>query len=125
MAQSRDLRPGFFPFMNEDESHQVGKGSLEPGYFMNNLLRPRNWEPACGTERSAASANYMADLPGVLGCRALRRTVQVRLGTNTAVPRDGCQVAQPTPWSRDSNSLNIRARGLQDQTHKVTLRHPG
>ena len=55
---------------------------------MNYLLRPRNWEPACGTERSAASANYMAVLPGVLGCRPLRRTVQVRLGTNPAVPRD-------------------------------------
>ncbi len=27
----------------------------------------------------------MAVLPGVLGCRSLRRTVQVRLGTNTAV----------------------------------------
>ena len=55
---------------------------------MNDLLRPRNWEPACGTERSGASANYMAALPGVLGCRPLRRTVQVRLGPNPAVPRD-------------------------------------
>ncbi|MEE9527704.1 MAG: hypothetical protein V3W07_08565 [Syntrophobacteria bacterium] len=27
----------------------------------------------------------MAVLPGVLGCRTLRRTVQVRLGTNPAV----------------------------------------
>ena len=50
---------------------------------MNHLLRPRDWEPACGTERSAASANYMAVLPGVLGFRPLRRTVQVRLGTKT------------------------------------------
>ncbi|MEJ2429243.1 MAG: hypothetical protein P8075_10030 [Deltaproteobacteria bacterium] len=25
----------------------------------------------------------MAVLPGVLGCRTLRRTIQVRLGTNT------------------------------------------
>jgi hypothetical protein len=41
---------------------------------MNFLLRPRNWEPACGTERSAASANYMTVLPRVLGCRTLRRT---------------------------------------------------
>ena len=32
----------------------------------------------------------MAVLPGVLGCRPLRRTVEVRLGTNPAVPRDGC-----------------------------------
>jgi hypothetical protein len=30
----------------------------------------------------------MAVLPGVLGCRTLRRTVQVRLGSNPAVPRD-------------------------------------
>ncbi|MDH3556176.1 MAG: hypothetical protein OES18_10035 [Deltaproteobacteria bacterium] len=30
----------------------------------------------------------MAVLPGVLGCRPLRRTVQVRLGTNPAAPRD-------------------------------------
>ncbi len=30
----------------------------------------------------------MAVLPGVLGCRPLRRTAQVRLGTNPAVPRD-------------------------------------
>jgi hypothetical protein len=50
---------------------------------MNHLLRPRNWEPACGTERSAASANNMAVLPAVLECRPLRRTIQVRLGTNT------------------------------------------
>ena len=50
---------------------------------MNLLLRPRNWEPACGTERSAASANYMGVLPGVLGCCTLRRTVQVRRRSNT------------------------------------------
>jgi len=30
----------------------------------------------------------MAVLPGVLGCRPLRRTAKVRLGTNPAVPRD-------------------------------------
>ncbi|MEJ2235344.1 MAG: hypothetical protein P8X67_15595 [Syntrophobacterales bacterium] len=30
----------------------------------------------------------MVVLPGVLGCRSLRRTVQVRLGTNPVVPRD-------------------------------------
>ncbi|MEE8315153.1 MAG: hypothetical protein V3R70_01230 [Syntrophobacteria bacterium] len=43
-------------------------------------------------------------LPGVLVCRSLRRTVQVRLETNPAVPRDGCQVARPSSRSRDSNS---------------------
>ncbi|MCG6943734.1 MAG: hypothetical protein LJE87_00160 [Deltaproteobacteria bacterium] len=30
----------------------------------------------------------MTVLPGVLRCRPLRRTVQVRLETNPAVPRD-------------------------------------
>ncbi|MEJ2428624.1 MAG: hypothetical protein P8075_06860 [Deltaproteobacteria bacterium] len=46
----------------------------------------------------------MAVLPGVLRCRPLRRTIQVRLRTNPAVPRGGCQVAQPSSRSRDSNS---------------------
>ncbi len=46
----------------------------------------------------------MAVLPGVFGCRYLRRTGQVCLGTNPAVPRDGCQVARPSSRSRDCNS---------------------
>ncbi|MGB5921431.1 MAG: hypothetical protein WBG24_12255 [Syntrophobacteria bacterium] len=46
----------------------------------------------------------MIVLPGVLGCRPLRRTVEVRLGTNPAVPWDGCPVARPSSRSRDSNS---------------------
>ena len=37
---------------------------------------------------SLAATTNMGVLPGVLGCRLLRRTVQVRLGTNPAVPRD-------------------------------------
>ncbi|MGB6378251.1 MAG: hypothetical protein WBG24_16180 [Syntrophobacteria bacterium] len=53
----------------------------------------------------------MAVLPGVLGCsfdfaqdrRPLRRTVQVRLGSNPAVSRD-CPVARPSTFSRDSNA---------------------
>jgi hypothetical protein len=36
---------------------------------------------------SPAATTDMAVLPGVLGCRTLRRTVQVRLGSNPAVPR--------------------------------------
>ena len=32
---------------------------------------------------SLAATTDLAVLPGVLGCRTLRRTVQVRLGTNT------------------------------------------
>ena len=38
-------------------------------------------------ELLAATAD-MAVLPGVLGYRSLRRTTQVHLGTNPAVPRD-------------------------------------
>jgi hypothetical protein len=70
---------------------------------MNHLLRPRNWEPACGTERSAASANNMAVLPGVLakptpcGCPVTRPP---RLSEQA---RDGGQ-ARPSSWSRASNS---------------------
>jgi hypothetical protein len=37
---------------------------------------------------SLAATTDLGVLPGVLGCRILRRTVQVRLGTNPAVPRD-------------------------------------
>ena len=58
---------------------------------------------------SPAATVYMAVLPGVLGSsfgwlrtssQALRRT----LGFNPAVPRDGCQVARPSPRSRETNS---------------------
>ena len=54
-------------------------------------------------ESLAATADLTV-LPGVLGCRPLRRTVQVRLGTNPAVPRDDCQVVRASSRSRDSNS---------------------
>ena len=54
-------------------------------------------------ESLAATADISV-LPGVLGCRPLRRTVQVRLGANPTVPRDGCRVAQPSLRSRDINS---------------------
>jgi len=43
-------------------------------------------------------------LPGVLECCTLRRTVQVRLGSNPALARDGRPVAGPSLRSRDSNS---------------------
>ena len=46
----------------------------------------------------------LAVLPGVLGCRFLRRTPQVRLEANPAAPRDGYPVTRPSSWSRDNNS---------------------
>ncbi|MCG6946123.1 MAG: hypothetical protein LJE87_12360 [Deltaproteobacteria bacterium] len=51
----------------------------------------------------------MAVLPSVLGYWPLRRTVQVRLGPNPAVPRDGCQVAHPSS-SRSLRSAQSRKR---------------
>ncbi len=38
---------------------------------------------------SPATTTNMSVLPGVLGCRTLRRTVQVRLGSNPAVRLPG------------------------------------
>ncbi|MGB6375911.1 MAG: hypothetical protein WBG24_04220 [Syntrophobacteria bacterium] len=60
-------------------------------------------------ESLAATTDMAALLPGVLGCRPLRRTVQVRLGTNPAVPRDGCPVARPSS-SRSLRSAQSRKR---------------
>jgi hypothetical protein len=48
---------------------------------------------------SPAAITDMAVLLGVLGCRPLRRTVQVRKPTPC-----GCQVARPSSRSRDSDS---------------------
>jgi hypothetical protein len=53
-------------------------------------------------ESPAATADMVA-VPCVLGCRTLRRTIQVRLGSNPAVPRDGCPVARPSSRSRHGN----------------------
>jgi len=69
---------------------------------------------------SLAATLDMAVLPGVLGCSfgyaqeklTLRRTVQLRLGTNTlrlpgGPPASPCShggQARPSSWSRDSNS---------------------
>ena len=41
---------------------------------------------------------------GQAGQASLRRTVQVRLGTNPAAPRDGCPGLRPSSRSRDSES---------------------
>ena len=61
--------------------------SAKPGCFMNDLLRPRNWEPACGTERSAASANNMAVLPDVLGCSFDYAQDKLTLRRTSGTPR--------------------------------------
>jgi hypothetical protein len=50
---------------------------------------------------SLAATTDMAVLPGVLGYRTLRRTVQVRLGTNPAVPRDELLTDNSAPRSEE------------------------
>ena len=55
-------------------------------------------------DESLATTTDMDVLSCVLGYRPLRRTIQVHLGTNPAIPRDGSPVARPSSWSRDSNS---------------------
>ena len=42
--------------------------------------------------------------PGVLGCRLLRPAVQLRFGTNPALPRDGFPVARPPRLSEQSRN---------------------
>ena len=61
----------------------------------------------------------MAVLPGVLGCRPLQRTIQVRLGTNPAVPRDGCSVARPPRLARMAGR-HAHLRGLATAIHEIS-----
>ncbi len=58
-------------------------------------------------------------LPGVLGWWPLRRTVQVRLGTNPAVPRDGCPVARPPRLARMAGR-HVHLRGLATVIHEIS-----
>jgi hypothetical protein len=62
---------------------------------------------------SLAATTDIVVLPGVLECRSLRRTIQVRLETNPAVrgtvarhavQAPALRVAHSSLWSRDSNS---------------------
>ncbi len=58
-----------------------------------------------------AATMDMDVLPSILGCRPLRRTVQVRLGINPAVLRDGCPVARPPRLSaRDGGQARPSSR---------------
>jgi len=59
----------------------------------------------------------MVVLPGVLGCRSLRRTVQVRLGTNPAVPRDELP---GTRRKRLRCAWHSHLRGLATAIHAIS-----
>ena len=66
----------------------------------------------------------MAVLPGVLGCRPLRRTVQVRLGTNPAVPRDELPGGTPILFAlaalRSVPQAGSQFRGLATAIHEIS-----
>jgi hypothetical protein len=66
----------------------------------------------------------MVVLPGVLGCRTLRRTVQVRLGTNPAVPRDELPGGTPILFAlaalRSVPQAGSQFRGLATAIHEIS-----
>ena len=60
----------------------------------------------------------MAVLLGVLGCQLLRRTLQVRLGTNPAVPRDGC-------LARGASACAARGTPIFVASRQRFMKYPG
>jgi len=68
---------------------------------------------------SLTTTTDMAVLPSVLGCRPLRRTIQVRLETNPAVRRDGCPVARPPRLARMAGR-QAHLRGLVTPIHETS-----
>jgi hypothetical protein len=66
----------------------------------------------------------MAALPGVLGCRSLRRTVRVRLGINPAGPRDELPGGTPILFAlsplRSVPQAGSQFRGLATAIHKTS-----
>ena len=62
----------------------------------------------------------MAFLPGVLGCRLLRRTVQVRLGTNTLWLTGGKPIFFALAALRSVPQAGSQFRGLATAIHKIS-----
>ncbi len=71
-----------------------------------------------------AATTDMAILPSVLGCRPLQRTVQVRLGTNPAVPRDELPGGPPILFAlaalRSVPQAGSQFRGLATAIHETS-----
>ena len=75
--------------------------SLKPGYFMN-------------SRHGVTATTDIVALPGVLGCRPLRRTGQVRLGTNPAGRLPGTRRKRPRcAW-------HAHLRGLATAIHEIS-----
>jgi len=62
----------------------------------------------------------MAVLPGVLGCRPLRRTVQVRLGTNTLRLPGGTPILFALAALRSVPQAGSQFRGLATAIHEIS-----
>src|SRR5210317_1916066 len=67
---------------------------------------------------SPAATTDLAVLPGVLRCRPLRRTVQVRLEANPAVPRDGCP-------ARGASACAARGTPIFAVSRQQFIKYPG
>jgi hypothetical protein len=62
----------------------------------------------------------MAVLPGFLGCRPLRRTVQVRLGTNTLRLPGGTPILFALATLRSVPQAGSQFRGLVTAIHEIS-----
>ncbi|MCG6946577.1 MAG: hypothetical protein LJE87_14690 [Deltaproteobacteria bacterium] len=62
----------------------------------------------------------MAVLPGVLGRRSLRRTLQVRLGTNTMRVPGGTSILFALAALRSVPQAGSQFRGLATAIHKIS-----
>ncbi|MDH3555046.1 MAG: hypothetical protein OEU80_03725 [Deltaproteobacteria bacterium] len=62
----------------------------------------------------------MAVLPGVLGCWPLRRTVQVRLGTNTLRLPGGTPILFALAALRSVPQAGSQFRGLATAIHEIS-----
>src|SRR6056300_1436232 len=70
--------------------------------------------------KSLAATTYMAVLPGVLGCRPLRRTVQVRLGTNTLRLPGGKSIFFALATLRSVPQAGSQFRDLATAIHEIS-----
>ncbi|MGB6931012.1 MAG: hypothetical protein WBH05_17460 [Syntrophobacteria bacterium] len=69
---------------------------------------------------SLAATTDMALLPGVLGCRPLRRTIQVRLGTNTLRLPGGTPIFFALAALRSVPQAGSQFRGLATAIHEIS-----
>ncbi|MEJ2234693.1 MAG: hypothetical protein P8X67_12275 [Syntrophobacterales bacterium] len=69
---------------------------------------------------SLAATTDMAALPGVLGCRPLRRTIQVRLGTDTLRLPGGTPILFALAALRSVPQAGSQFRGLATVIYEIS-----